>query len=508
MMLAAVSAEVTTAFIELGAILLGLSLLARGAVRVGFSPIPLYLMGGLVVSAFGLLPARITDDFVELAAEIGVLLLLFVLGLEYTPKELSSELRSNSLGGFVDLVANFGPGLAIGLLLGWDPVAAILLGGVTYISSSRVISKLLDDLDRLGNRETGTILSMLVLEDLVMAVYLPIVGVLLAGTAMVTGLISVGIAMAVVAVIIVFAVRLGPWLSRAIDSESDEVALLSVLGLVLLVGGLAQEVEVSAAVGAFLVGLAISGPAQHHAGALIGPLRDLFAAIFFFVFALGDRALDAAADPVARRGARRGHGSDEGSGRLVGRRSCRRRQARTMACSDDPDRTWRVLGGHRRPRRRRGHPGGAGSADRCVRADPGDRRVDPGPGRAAAEVARPGRRVGALGARTLGCPLNRSPLRRAPPAPRSPGADLDHDAGRSDQLGHGRLLADASGRRVASRSMQEILEAIQSDASGDDIAALALPERPRVLRTCSAKRSTCGRASSPRTRTPEEPARR
>ena len=286
-MLAAASAEVTTAFIELGAILLGLSLLARGAVKIGFSPIPLYLLGGLVVSASGVLPARITDDFVDLAAEIGVLLLLFVLGLEYTPKELSSELRSNFAGGLVDLVANFAPGLAIGLLLGWDPVAAILLGGITYISSSGVISKLLDDLDRLGNRETGTVLSILVLEDLVMAVYLPIVGVLLAGTAMLTGVISVGIAVAVVAVIIVFAVRMGPWLSRAIDSESDEVALLSVLGLVLLVGGLAQEVEVSSAVGAFLVGLAISGPAQHRAGALIGPLRDLFAAIFFFVFALG-----------------------------------------------------------------------------------------------------------------------------------------------------------------------------------------------------------------------------
>ena len=63
--------------------------------------------------------------------------------------------------------------------------------------------------------------------------------------------------------------------------------LLSIVGLVLLVGGLAQEVQVSAAVGAFLVGLAISGPAQEKAGSLIGPLRDLFAAIFFFLFALG-----------------------------------------------------------------------------------------------------------------------------------------------------------------------------------------------------------------------------
>lgn len=287
MMLAASSAEVATALVELGAILFGLSLLARGAIRIGFSPIPLYLLGGLIAGAGGLIPVRVTDEFIELGAEIGVLLLLFALGLEYTPLELSTELRRNFVGGLVDLVANFAPGLGLGLLLGWDPVAAILLGGVTYISSSGLISKLLDDLDRIGNRETPTILSILVLEDLVMAVYLPVIGVLLAGTALVTGLISVGVALAVVTLIIAFAVRFGPWVSQAIDSENDEVMLLSIIGLVLLVGGLAQEVQVSAAVGAFLVGLAISGPAQHRAGSLIGPLRDLFAAIFFFLFALG-----------------------------------------------------------------------------------------------------------------------------------------------------------------------------------------------------------------------------
>ncbi|MFN7149846.1 MAG: cation:proton antiporter [Microthrixaceae bacterium] len=286
-MLAATSGEIATALVELGAILFGLSLLARGAARFGFSPIPLYLLGGLLAGAGGLIPVRVTDEFIELGAEIGVLLLLFTLGLEYTPVELSTELRRNFVAGLVDLLANFSPGFALGLLLGWDVVAALLLGGVTYISSSGLISKLLDDLDRFGNRETPTVLSILVLEDLVMAVYLPIVGVLLAGTALMTGLISVGVAIAVVALIISFAVRFGPWVSHAIDSESDEVMMLSVIGLVLLVGGLAQEVQVSAAVGAFLVGLAISGPAQHRAGSLIGPLRDLFAAIFFFLFALG-----------------------------------------------------------------------------------------------------------------------------------------------------------------------------------------------------------------------------
>lgn len=287
LVLAATSEEVATALVELGVILVGLSLLARGASRVGFSPIPLYLLGGLVAGYGGLIPIEITDEFIELGGEIGVLLLLFALGLEYTPLELSNEVRRNSPAGVVDLVANFVPGVAVGLLIGWDPVPAVLLGGVTYISSSGLISKLLNDLDRIGNRETSTVLSILVLEDLVMAVYLPIVGVLLAGTALMTGMISIGVALLVVVAIVMFAMRFGPWISSLIDSESDEVLMLTIFGLVLLVGGIAQEVQVSAAVGAFLVGLAISGPVQHRAGSLLGPLRDLFAAIFFFLFALG-----------------------------------------------------------------------------------------------------------------------------------------------------------------------------------------------------------------------------
>lgn len=287
MFASSVPAEITTAFVQLGLILLGLSLLARAANRAGFSPIPLYLLGGLAAGSGGLIPARVTEDFIGIAAEIGVLQLLFALGLEYTATELSGELRRNFRAGVADLVANFTPGLLLGLLLGWSPVAAVLLGGVTYVSSSGIIAKLLGDLGRLGNRETPTVLSILVLEDLTMAVYLPIVAVLLAGAGLFTGLVSLTVALSVVAVIVLFAVKIGPWLSRAVDSESDEVTILFILGLVLFVGGLVQEVDVSAAVGAFLVGLALSGPIQHRAASLVEPLGNVFAAIFFFVFGLG-----------------------------------------------------------------------------------------------------------------------------------------------------------------------------------------------------------------------------
>ena len=117
-----------------------------------------------------------------------------------------------------------------------------------------------------------------------MAVYLPVVGALVARRTVGETALSVVGALLAVAVILALALQFGEHLSRALSGGSDEALLLSVFGLTLLVGGLAEQVHVSAAIGAFLVGLALSGPVQHRAGALVAPLRDLFAATFFLFF--------------------------------------------------------------------------------------------------------------------------------------------------------------------------------------------------------------------------------
>ncbi len=283
-LLAAASDEVAVAFLELGAVILGLALVARLSTRLGISPIPAYLVAGLAFGEGGVARIEVTEDFVELGSEIGVILLLLTLGLEYSAEELRGGLRRGVPAGALDFGVNFVPGVVAAFILGWDGKSALLLGGVTYISSSGVISKLLSDLQRLGNRETPTILSILVIEDLVMALYLPLIGVILAGSDLPEGVIAVAAAVAVVALILTAALRYGNVLSRALFSRSDEVVLLSLLGVTLVVAGLAQQVQVSAAVGAFLVGIAVSGPLQERAAALIGPLRDLFAATFFLFF--------------------------------------------------------------------------------------------------------------------------------------------------------------------------------------------------------------------------------
>jgi monovalent cation:H+ antiporter-2, CPA2 family len=281
--------------LELGLVLLGLAVLARLAGRFGVSTIPLYLIAALAFGQGGLLPLVKTRAFVGVGAEIGLILLLFMLGLEYSARELTTTLRSSRRAGLIDLALNFPPGFLAGLAFGWGVVPAAFLGGVTYVSSSGVAAKLLHDLGRMRNRETPVVVSVLVLEDLAMALYLPVLAILVADGDPTT---AVALAVGAVAGVIVFllvARRVDVGLSRLIFSHSDEALLLSILGFAVVVAGIAQLGSASAAVGALLAGIAVSGPAARSARNLLAPLRDLFAAIFFAFVGL---SVDPATLPV------------------------------------------------------------------------------------------------------------------------------------------------------------------------------------------------------------------
>jgi CPA2 family monovalent cation:H+ antiporter-2 len=276
----------TTLLIEVGALLFALGMLGRLGRRVGLSPIPLYLLAGLAFGQGGLLPLSASEEFIQVGAEIGVILLLVMLGLEYSADELVGNLRAAAPAGLLDALLNALPGAGFALLLGWDWRAALVLAGITWVSSSGVIAKVLADLGRLGNRETPVILSVLVIEDLAMAFYLPAVTAVLAGVGLFGGLKALGVAVVTVVAVLVVAIRYGSTISKFISVRDPEALLLSVFGLTLLVSGVAADLKVSAAVGAFLVGIAISGPVAHHATEMLSPLRDLFAAVFFVFFGL------------------------------------------------------------------------------------------------------------------------------------------------------------------------------------------------------------------------------
>jgi len=278
---------ISLTLIELGAIIFGLSVVARLASKLGVSAIPLYLMAGLAIGNNSLVPLALCEDFVRLGAEIGVILLLFTMGLEYSSERLRKTLGHALPASLADLILNFPPGLLAGLVLGWSPLASVLLGGITYISSSGIIAKLLTDTGWMDHGETPTVLSILVLEDIAMALFLPLVTIFLVGQSVLSSLLSIAVAVVAGGGMLFVAMRHGKRLSQLIAHSSDEIVLLTTLGLALLVAGISERLQLSAAVGAFLVGITLSGPVAERTHELMHPLTDWFAAIFFLFFGLG-----------------------------------------------------------------------------------------------------------------------------------------------------------------------------------------------------------------------------
>ncbi|MGB3230252.1 MAG: cation:proton antiporter [Mycobacterium sp.] len=272
--------------VEIGLLLVVLTVLGALARRVSLSPIPLYLLAGLALHDGGLPLDSSVVEFIQTGATVGVVLLLLTLGLEFSVSEFAASLRKHLPSAWVDLAFNATPGAIAGWLLGFDFVGILAMAGITYISSSGVVSRLLTDLRRLGNRETPAVLAVLVLEDFAMAAYLPLLAVLAAGGEWWQAVVGMAIAMVALALAFLGSYRWGHVVARLMAPPDSELLLLRVLGVALVVAGLAEYVHVSAAVGAFLVGLTLTGESAERAREVLSPLRDLFAAIFFVAIGL------------------------------------------------------------------------------------------------------------------------------------------------------------------------------------------------------------------------------
>jgi CPA2 family monovalent cation:H+ antiporter-2 len=276
----------TLLLIEVGAMLLFMGVLGRIANKLGQSAIPLYMSLGLLFGSGSVFPLDASSEFLKTGSEIGVILLLLVLGLEYSPTELVRSLRKSGRSGVLDALLNATPGAIFALLMGWGPVGALVLAGVTWVSSSGVIVKVLRDLGRIGNRETPTIVSVLVMEDLAMAFYLPVLSAIVVGATLAQGLVTIAVAVGLVLFVLILTYHFGTKLSKVFNASHGESLVLGVMGLTMLIAGIAAAVQVSSAVGAFLVGIALSGQVAENAEKVVEPLRDVFASIFFLFFGL------------------------------------------------------------------------------------------------------------------------------------------------------------------------------------------------------------------------------
>jgi CPA2 family monovalent cation:H+ antiporter-2 len=258
--------------------------------RLRLSAIPIFIAAGLLLGPSPGFPTIIEpSEGTDLLARLGIVLLLFFLGLEFSLDRLTAARRMVVMGGLLDLVVNGGLGLLIGFaLLGPSP-EAVLLAGLIYISSSGIVTRALFDLRRLGDDETDLVLGVLVFEDLAIALFLGIAAALATGES-VGGLeiaATAGIALAfVVAFLLV-----GRWAHHAIDRIGPrldrEQLLLGALAIALGGAALGEAAGLSEAVGALLAGILLSGSEVRNQIELqLLGLRDFAAAIFFFAFGL------------------------------------------------------------------------------------------------------------------------------------------------------------------------------------------------------------------------------
>jgi CPA2 family monovalent cation:H+ antiporter-2 len=259
--------------------------------RLGISAIPIWIGAGILLGPHEPRTFSLIEDSegIDILSRIGIALLLFFLGLEFSLERLTQARRLVVVGGALDLVVNGAAGLALGFaLLGPGP-EAVLLAGLVYISSSGIITRALFDLRRLADDETDLVLGVLVFEDLAIAVFLGEAAALASGEAVGGSEIALTalIALAFVAAFLV-ASRYAPLLLDRVTPRLDREQLLLV-ALAIALGGaaLAELAGLSEAIGALLAGILLSGSAARDQieSQLLG-LRDFAAAIFFFAFGL------------------------------------------------------------------------------------------------------------------------------------------------------------------------------------------------------------------------------
>jgi len=281
--------HVAEALVALGGAFLVCGVVARLGVPIGLPTIPLFMVAGVVFGPNTPGVALVSDPAeLELVAKLGLIFLLFYLGLEFSLEQLTSGGRRLLSASGVYLLLNVGGGLALGFAFGWGAAEALVVAGVVGISSSAIVTKLLLETRRLGNPETRVILGVIVIEDLFLALYLALLQPVL-GHASGIGEAAVDVAAAFAFLVCLAAVaRYGARLvSRLVGAQDEEIVVVLAIGLAVITAGLAERLGVSDAIGAFMIGLVLG--ATTTAGrlrTLTHPLRDGFGAIFFFHFGL------------------------------------------------------------------------------------------------------------------------------------------------------------------------------------------------------------------------------
>ena len=286
------SLAVNLTLLEIGLLFIGLGLLSWLALKLHVSSVPLFLIAGLALGKGGIVPLNVSEGFLNVGAEIGAILLLLVLGFEYSASELAASMKKRWHAGLMDILLNAVPAAILALILGFGPVGALAFAGIMFISSSGIASQLIRETGFGKSNVAKRVTSVLVFEDILMAPYLPILAAVTLGLGVWAGMISVFVALAVTLSIFLIAIgREIPGL-KTLAKRGPGVLLLLVFGVTLAAAGAATLAGFSGAIAAFLIGMLLTGEVAESLRSRFAPLREIFSAIFFLFFGLSISAID------------------------------------------------------------------------------------------------------------------------------------------------------------------------------------------------------------------------
>jgi CPA2 family monovalent cation:H+ antiporter-2 len=244
-----------------------------------------YVLGGMAVSPFTPGPAVASTHNFEIFAEIGVVLLMFCVGLEFSLKDLLRVKWVALIGGPLGILLSIAVAVATGAALGWSPMQGLMVGIVISVASTMVLARLLVDRGELHTRHGRILIGMSLVEDLAVVVLLALMPAL--GALAPDPMLALGHGLATAALVLVpflaLAARVvSPLLTRVARTRNEELFLLVALAIGLGTAALTQAVGLSLALGAFLAGLLIgTSDFAHETLARLLPLRDTFGAFFF-----------------------------------------------------------------------------------------------------------------------------------------------------------------------------------------------------------------------------------
>ncbi len=305
----------STLIIEIGIAVLLVASVGLLANRLRFSVIPFFIVIGMVLgneaypnfiadllanigndkvtasvdSVWSFLTFKESKPFIDFMGRLGVLFLLFYLGLEFSVGRLIKSGKSIVAGGSIYVVLNFVSGLLVGWMMNLPFKEMMVLCGLMTSSSTAIVAKVLTDLKRTANPETEVIMGMIMFDDLFIAMHISFLsGLILTGsssfwTVAGTSLLALGFILS----FLILGRKLVPFIDKLLQDKSSELFILVIFSLLFTIAGFSETIHVAEAIGALMAGLVFADSKYiKKIEAMVSPFKDFFGAMFFFSFGL------------------------------------------------------------------------------------------------------------------------------------------------------------------------------------------------------------------------------